>query len=890
MSSRDNKGKDKINNTIIDESPSREEVWNQNEETRKIYADIESLKKSVEHLKNDDFSINAELSGRPGSGKGDGLKLEDTEEIIAAKKAIIQQARKDAEEAKIKEQVRIQKELEERKAQKEMAEAEKRVAMIEKKAEEKRQEALEVERKIKEASRKKALDEMEAELKARNLAKEKNLNVGEEKATPEEIKEFFDEDEKADQSKEIEEAKEELLSAQKHQDVVLGRISHITELQTEKLAEEQQKKLTKQHELIQAEKEKLQEMLDEHKSERLEREAKIRKEIELRQQRAKLEKLIKEERAEAAKEEKRAKIKKKQEERRRKAEARELNRRKKKEAAEKARRERELFEKKSIADAELGGGVVNVKGVTINTKIMDTVHVTLKDFLGFADRKERKETSEAKTRQMREEREKRREEAREAVELSVKQKIHTYEKSAFGMKMQAFKKFCDEHKKVLFTSGAIAVMAIVGIAGVFNYYTAYEYSYNGKALGLVKEKDDVLRITDLVQNALTEERNVDVVIDASDDIEFKRVAAVGDVKIDNSEEVLKRLTYMGDLNVKAYGIYIDGKKAGAVESKEAAANVIQDIKDRYTSGREGAKIEEAVFLENVDIRKSNTDLQDISSEKEMVETLCTNGEKETLHKVVAGETLADIAKFYSLEEDDILDDNPDVDPKKLEVGSTLVIKQNAPMLTVMITELVTYEKEVEFQVQEKGDPDIYEGYTEVQQKGENGLNEVTSRITLVNGEEKEEEPLVTTVKKKPVDKIVLVGTKERPPSVGSGKYIWPMEGGYTITSKFGARWGRQHEGIDLGCTVGSDVLAADGGVVTYSGYNGAYGYLIIVDHQNGMETRYAHNSKLLVSEGDEVFQGQHIAESGNSGRSTGPHLHFEIRVNGTAKNPLNYLP
>ena len=94
----------------------------------------------------------------------------------------------------------------------------------------------------------------------------------------------------------------------------------------------------------------------------------------------------------------------------------------------------------------------------------------------------------------------------------------------------------------------------------------------------------------------------------------------------------------------------------------------------------------------------------------------------------------------------------------------------------------------------------------------------------------------------------------------------------------------------MGCPVGSNVLAADGGTVTYAGYSGAYGYLVIIDHQNGMETRYAHNSSLLVSKGDKVYQGQHIAESGNTGRSTGPHCHFEIRVNGVAKNPINYLP
>ena len=117
---------------------------------------------------------------------------------------------------------------------------------------------------------------------------------------------------------------------------------------------------------------------------------------------------------------------------------------------------------------------------------------------------------------------------------------------------------------------------------------------------------------------------------------------------------------MGNLNVKAYGIYVNGKKVGAVESKEAAADVMQDIKDRYTSGREGAEIEEAVFIEKVDVKQSNTDLEDVLSEKEMVEKLCTSGETEKMHKVVAGETLADIAKLYSMTEEDILQENPNV--------------------------------------------------------------------------------------------------------------------------------------------------------------------------------------------------------------------------------------
>ena len=905
MFSRGNKGKDKLNEsldsqhdrqqeTVNDGTMSREELLASDADAKRIYEDIMNLRKSVRTLKTDDLSIDLKKSnadGQPKSGKGD-IVLEDTEEIIAAKQAIIEQARKDAEEKRRKLEEARRKEMEAKKAQQEVLEAQRRAALIEEEAERKRQEAAEAERKAKEISRKKALEAMEAERKAREERERTEKQPAEKKeeiAEPAEKTNFFKE-EKKEPIKDLDEAKRELLSAQEKQGEILGAISEIAGKTAEKLAEEQQIRLTQQQILLKEEQAKLQALLEAHKSERLEREEREKNEIALKQQRAKVEKLIKEEKAAAAREEKLAKARKKREEKIQKAEAKERLRREKKEAAEKARLERERLEKKSIADAELGGGVVNVKGVTINTKIKDTVHVTLKDFLGIADRKERKEASEAKTQQMKEEREKRREEAREVVELSMKQRLDDYEKSPFGKKMRAFKDFCEYHKKVLLTSGAVVIMAIVCVAGVFNYCTAYEYSYNGKSLGLVKEKDDVLRITDLVQSALTEDKNVDVIIDAKDDIEFKRVSALGDVKIDTSEEVLKRLTYMGDLNVKAYGIYIDGKKVGAVDSKETAANVVQDIKDKYTSDREGAEIEEAVFLENVEVKKSNTDLQDVLAEQEMVDLLCTSGEKETLYKVVAGDTLADVAKGYSMSEEDIMEDNPDADPKKLDVGSTLVIKQNAPVLTVKITEMVTYEKKIEYDTEKKDDPDLYEGDTETKQEGENGLSEITSRIVLINGEETEETPLVTTVKKEPVTEIIMVGSKERPPTVGSGKYKWPMSGGYTLTSNFGSRWGRMHEGIDLGCPVGSDVLAADGGTVTYAGYSGAYGYLVKIDHQNGMETRYAHNSQLLVSVGDKVYKGQHIAESGNTGRSTGPHLHFEIRVNGAAQNPISYLP
>lgn len=115
----------------------------------------------------------------------------------------------------------------------------------------------------------------------------------------------------------------------------------------------------------------------------------------------------------------------------------------------------------------------------------------------------------------------------------------------------------------------------------------------------------------------------------------------------------------------------------------------------------------------------------------------------------------------------------------------------------------------------------------------------------------------------------------------------PAQG--SISSYFGERWGRQHKGIDIAANTGSNIVAFQSGKVTFSGWNGGYGNLVIIDHGNGFETYYGHNSKNLVKVGDKVDKGDVIAKVGSTGNSTGPHCHFEIRVNGKPINPLNYI-
>ena len=118
-------------------------------------------------------------------------------------------------------------------------------------------------------------------------------------------------------------------------------------------------------------------------------------------------------------------------------------------------------------------------------------------------------------------------------------------------------------------------------------------------------------------------------------------------------------------------------------------------------------------------------------------------------------------------------------------------------------------------------------------------------------------------------------------------FIWPVNG--TVVSGFGWRWGRMHEGIDISASSGTPIWAAAAGIVIHAGWLGGYGNLVVVDHGNGLATAYAHASAILVGVGQQVSQGETLSLVGSTGNSSGPHLHFEVRVNGAAVDPLFYL-
>ena len=186
---------------------------------------------------------------------------------------------------------------------------------------------------------------------------------------------------------------------------------------------------------------------------------------------------------------------------------------------------------------------------------------------------------------------------------------------------------------------------------------------------------------------------------------------------------------------------------------------------------------------------------------------------------------------------------------------------------------------------------MYKGDSKVLSAGSAGSQQVTANVTSVNGSETAREITSTTVLTQPTEKVVAVGTRSAPPgcprAISSGPFP-AASPPVTVTALSSVL--QLPPGTGRRVPYGTSVVASDGGTVTYAGWQGTYGKLVIIDHGDGRQTYYAHNSSLLVNVGDKVYQGQTIARAGSTGRSTGSHCHFEVHVNGSLVNPYNYLP
>lgn len=226
------------------------------------------------------------------------------------------------------------------------------------------------------------------------------------------------------------------------------------------------------------------------------------------------------------------------------------------------------------------------------------------------------------------------------------------------------------------------------------------------------------------------------------------------------------------------------------------------------------------------------------------------------------------------------------------------ISEVAPViegLDVKTTASVTTTEEIAFGTVAKKDDSKLLGYRIVEKAGEKGIKTVTSGVVYINGVKTEETVETSEIIKEPINEVVTVGTKKPAGSTvkfSSGLRFPLPSGTWRLSGVYGESGHSNpsgHQGVDLSAPQGTPIMAAASGRVTSASYSGSYGNCVIIEHNNGISTLYAHASMLCVSEGDYVSAGEVIALVGSTGYSTGNHLHFEIRVGGTRINPQPYI-
>ena len=452
----------------------------------------------------------------------------------------------------------------------------------------------------------------------------------------------------------------------------------------------------------------------------------------------------------------------------------------------------------------------------------------------------------------------------------------------------AFQKQADKIKQhpVAFLSCALVVVALCALLSLYTIGTTAVY--DGSELGTVSGIRTVNAVVSDIEN-ITRQTLGDEDYTVNRDKLDTTVGVVSRQVVESREEFTDNLSDELGLVEYAYVLYIDGEPVAATTFPNALEEMLDQLKKSYIT----ANTVDSYFVENVEIKQEYTDASLVMNLGNIAEILNATKSGEVTYTVEAGDSYYYIAELYDMSVDDLLDMNPGYDPKLLRVGDVLTISNAVPYLTVVDVERQNYVQDVPYQVEYQDDNTMYQGDYKVLSPGEYGKADVTANVTYINGEETARQVVASVTLSEPVTETQARGTIPRPTWFPTGSFRWPCSG--SITSYFGRRntgirgASTYHEGIDIANSYGTAIYAADGGTVSYSGWRSGFGYLVIIDHGNGYQTYYGHNSSLLVSTGEHVYKGQQIARMGSTGISSGNHCHFGIKINGTFVNPLNYL-
>ena len=493
-------------------------------------------------------------------------------------------------------------------------------------------------------------------------------------------------------------------------------------------------------------------------------------------------------------------------------------------------------------------------------------------------------------------------------------------------------------KKVILILIIICIMFTMGFSKLLSTpKTVYRVYLKGESLGLISSKQKLENYIDKKQAEVKEKYNVNKVYAPTDlDIVkevtyydnvstvkeiYEKIKDISPFTIDgyqvkikgidttdsNGKTVKGKNQYIYVIDKKIFTEAIDNTVKAFIDEKdyEAFANNTQkEIKDTGT-------IIENIYIENkITIKKDHIPInKTIYMDKSTLSQYLLFGTTKTqqTYTVQDVDTIEDIAFNNKISTEEFLIANPDLTSTSslLYTGQVVTIGLLKPQVNVVEWDHIVKDEEQNYTTRTEEDPNEYTTYSEVKQAGVKGLNRVTQKLQIVNGETTSVVPVDTEQLKAPVEEVIVKGTKQISSGYYGGGYgsVIPTKGIFgwpatcsTISSPFGWRWGTLHDGTDIaGCGYGSNIFAAESGVVVQSGYKYDNGQFITIQHDNGYFTMYAHlcNGCRYVNVGDRVKKGQVIGGMGQTGFATGVHLHFGVWTGypyrgGTALNAMSF--
>lgn len=437
-----------------------------------------------------------------------------------------------------------------------------------------------------------------------------------------------------------------------------------------------------------------------------------------------------------------------------------------------------------------------------------------------------------------------------------------------------------------------------------DFQTVHHIYLNDEYIGKLADEKKLVQLQDEKIEAATEEfEGFSLAIQEGLSVIPERVFRVNT----DDETVLTHLDQELSVETASVGIQVNDEIALHVKDEESFKDVVKAFKLQavteeelsiYEAAEENGSLPEItegetriakmLFSAEMEPVDGKVKPEEIMTVPEAIEVLNKGSINNKKYEVQAGDVLGKIARQHNMTTQELVEINPGVTEETvLQIGDELNVTYTKPYVELEVhyeskKKIKTAHKKVT-----KKDRNMDKGKKKVTQEGKDGEKVITEYVRKKNGQVIGKSTIDEQVISEPVDEMTVVGTKITP-SKGIGTFRWPTVGGY-VSSTMGMRWGKMHQGIDIARPANRSILAADNGVVVSAGHTGGYGNRIIIDHNNGYRTLYAHLSSIHVRPGQTVSAGSAIGVMGSTGHSTGVHLHFEVTKNGSLVNPLSVL-